>query len=241
MMIWRLNISHECLGLSHVGPIISYNLIEPVSCRLHFALGFLTFFHSVSHTFLLPSCLSSWWLPGWPQTYPSFFPLSLFLKPVCLPATPIPLLPHYWLFSFLLDQSNALGREGEPATHLSIVKQMWQKQKQCIFIRLNKYSFPQQMYATEINEGCNLTPCREVNDEILLTIKYFRITEFIYSKTEDIVWKPNIFKFFWKQRKKMKLRNSLVFIRSKLFLLSKILIFKLKIKERERKVNSETF
>lgn len=139
-----------------------------------------------------------------------FSSVSLSLKPVCLPAAPIPLLSCYWLFSFILDQSSALGREGELATHLSIVKWMWQKQKQCIFIRLNKYSFPQQMYVIEIDEGCSLTPCREVNDEIL-TVRYFIITEFIYSKTEDRSVKAKYFQVLLEAKKKNEIKKQLGF------------------------------
>lgn len=79
---------------------------------------------------------------------------------------------------------------------------MCQKQMQCIFISLNKYSFPQQMYVIEIDESCSLTPCREVNDEILLTIKYFIITEFIYSKTEDRSVKAKYFQVLLEAKKK---------------------------------------
>lgn len=87
---------------------------------------------------------------------------------------------------------------------------MWQKQKQCIFIRLNKYSFPQQMYVIEIDEGCSLTPCREVNDEIL-TIRYFIITEFIYSKTEDRSVKAKYFQVLLEAKKKNEIKKQLGF------------------------------
>ena len=53
---------------------------------------------------------------------PSWIPFSLYQ-----PALPIPLLPCHWLFSFLLDQSGTLGRQGETMTHLCIVKQMQHK------------------------------------------------------------------------------------------------------------------
>lgn len=58
------------------------------------------------------------------------------------------------------------------------------------------------MYVIEIDEGCNLTPCREVNDEILLTIKYFIVTEFIYSKTEDHSVKAKYFQVPLEAKKK---------------------------------------
>ena len=57
---------------------------------------------------------------GWLAPF-SLFPPDLLIPP----------LPSYWLLSFLLDQSGALGGQGETATHLYIV--------------LNKYSAPQHM------------------------------------------------------------------------------------------------
>ena len=84
--------------------------------------------------FLLPSCLTGWIPAGW------LAPFSL-----CLPALSTPLLPSYWLFSFLLDQLGALGRQGKTAAHLYIVKQM-----QHIFTYLNRYSTSPQKGAERV-------------------------------------------------------------------------------------------
>ena len=86
------------------------------------------------HGWLVAACLLS------PGVFLSFFlVLNFFLSSLeprflllfilfCLPVLLIPLLPSYWSFSSSLDQSGALGRQGETVTHLYIIKQMQQKQ-----------------------------------------------------------------------------------------------------------------
>ena len=81
------------------------------------------------------SSVSGWLAPG-----VSFsFSLDLFsiayipMYSLFQPAPPIPPLPAYWSFSFLLDQSGTLGGLDETAKHLYIIKQIQQKQMHHIF------------------------------------------------------------------------------------------------------------
>lgn len=80
--------------------------------------------------FLLPLCLAGWWLGDWLALGISLsFPLVLsslvlsqaLIPPLtysrCPPALPILPLPSYWLFSLLLDQSGALGRQSNMSLH----------------------------------------------------------------------------------------------------------------------------
>ena len=102
-----------------------------------FCLGLLTFFLSfcISY-FQCFSCLTGWLAATWflapgiflilssPRL--SFFPkprfLLLFICPACQPCLSL-FCPSYWLDSFLLDHSGALGRWGKTdATHLYIIK-----------------------------------------------------------------------------------------------------------------------
>lgn len=57
--------------------------------------------------------------PWFPASSVSGWLAHLFLCPA---GPPIPLMPSYWPFSFLL-LSGALGRQGETATHAYIFKQ----------------------------------------------------------------------------------------------------------------------
>lgn len=99
------------------------------------AFTFLSFCIFYFHCF----SMAAWWLPGfWPRHILLFFLHSLlfllsyfsraYISPpiysLCQPAPPVPLLPSYWPFSFILDQSGALSRLSETnTTHLYIIKQ----------------------------------------------------------------------------------------------------------------------
>lgn len=122
----RLTIKFECLTLSCACPSSSFNLFLS---NLHFASGPFAFLLFYTHTFLLLPCLSDWLAPGISLSSPFLFPFSLepkFLFLLIVPAWKfcLYLLPHYWLFIFLLDPSGSLSRQGKTTTHLCINKQI---------------------------------------------------------------------------------------------------------------------
>lgn len=126
IMIRRLLISFECSVLFYACSTSSYNLNCFSSST--FCLGLLTFLPFSISYFHRCLCLAGWWLPGFSGHVPLFPLFSSLLShselspptySLCTQALPSPLLPSCWPFNFLLDQTGALGRQGETATHLS--------------------------------------------------------------------------------------------------------------------------
>ena len=82
---------------------------------------------------------AEWLAWGSPPLLLPHFLLSFALptNSLCPQPLPVPLLPSYWSFSFLLDQSGGLRQQGGITTHLYIMKQMQHKQMEHTFTQLN--------------------------------------------------------------------------------------------------------
>lgn len=106
---WVLCGASQDYGAATAIPASSF--FQLLLCRGHLAtfLSFLSFCMSV----LFQVCLAPAWLAD-TGLLPLFLPAQ-FLPPAytpCQPVLSVSPLPIYWLFSFILHQSGALGRKG---------------------------------------------------------------------------------------------------------------------------------